>query len=287
MAGAALDRSSVAPSGPRQYDIQIDVVTPENISFKHDLAGPFQRLPALMIDLLIQAAAMLAVVLAFTCSGVGFHLGFGPMLVLIFFMQWFYFGAFEALWNGQTPGKRAARLRVVTIYGQPITGTQAVLRNLLRFVDMMPVAGIPGLEGLTIPTFQLGLLSMAASDSQQRLGDLVCGTIVIREEPDPHYGVVRFSEPLVAQLAGELPRTFVISRTLALTLSNYVQRRNMFSWPRRSEIARHLGEPLCRRLSLPGNMNHDLLLCALYHKAFIAEEEPEAQMFQTAPRVRV
>ena len=274
--------------GPRQYDIQIDVVTPENIAFKHELAGPFQRLPALLIDLLIQGAAILGVGLVFVCSGIAFTLGLGPMLVLIFFLQWFYFGVFEAVWNGQTPGKRAMRLRVVTIYGQPITGTQAVLRNLLRVVDMFPVAtfGEVGMA-VSIPTFQLGLLAMACNDAQQRLGDVVCGTIVIREEPDPHYGVVRFSEPLVAQLAADLPRTFVVGRSLALTLSNYVQRRNGFSWPRRTEIARHLGEPLCRQLGLPGNMNHDLLLCALYHRAFIADEEPEAQIIETAPRVRV
>jgi hypothetical protein len=68
----------------------------------------------------------------------------------------------------------------------------------------------------------------------------------------------------------------LVSRSLARTLSAYVDRRRFFTPPRRREIAKHLGEPLLRRLGLPADTSHDLLLCALYYRTFIADRADEA-----------
>ena len=57
-------------------------------------------------------------------------------------LSWFYVGLFEALWNGQTPGKRLMGIRVVSVEGQPITPFQAILRNILRVVDAQPGGSI-------------------------------------------------------------------------------------------------------------------------------------------------
>ena len=100
--------------------------------------------------------------------------GMGPALVAYFLLSWGY-GAFcEGVFNGQTPGKRALGLRVVSERGVPITGAQAVLRNLVGTVD-----------GLVPFFFMLGLSSMLLSGKFQRLGDLAAGTMVIIEHASP------------------------------------------------------------------------------------------------------
>jgi hypothetical protein len=129
---------------------------------------------------------------------------------------------------------------------------------------------------LIFPTYLLGLLSTAMNDRFQRLGDLAAGTMVIVEEPQRHYGVARVNEPEAIRLAAELPAKIAISRSLARALSSYVQRRQAFPWRRRAEIAMHVAEPLRVKYGLPAGTSHDLLLCALYYRAFIADRVDEA-----------
>src|SRR4051812_45863434 len=93
----------------RQLDMRIQIVTPENISFEYQIAGPFRRLPAYLIDFAIRfvvvvvAGLVLVIGLGFMRAG---GIGVGLSLVLWFLLSWFYGGLFETLWNGQTPGKR-------------------------------------------------------------------------------------------------------------------------------------------------------------------------------------
>lgn len=250
-----------------QIDTRIEIVTPENIAFQYRVAGPFRRLPAYLLDLLIRffAWAIGSVAFGLVFGAVGLPgVGLGASLVLAFLMFWFYGGFFETYFNGQTPGKRLMQIRVVTIDGQPINGLQAVLRNLLRTVDAQPLM-----------LYQLGLAAAMMNDRFQRLGDLACGTMVVIDERGWFQGVVRTDEPEVARLAGQIPANFQASRTLGRALAAYVQRRRMFALPRRMEIARHLGEPLRQKFDLPADTNFDLLLCAVYQRTFIADRGQE------------
>lgn len=259
------------PSESAPLDTRIEIVTPENIAFQYCIAGPFRRLPAYLVDVLLRVAVIVAafigVAVVFGARGMP-GLGFGMTLVAWFVLDWFYGGLFETYWNGQTPGKRLMRIRVVSDEGQPINGLQAVLRNFLRSVDAMPVVFVA-------PTYLLGLFASSMNNRFQRLGDLAAGTMVIVEEPQRHYGVARVSEPEAIRLASELPAKLVISRSLARALSSYVQRRQAFAWRRRAEIAMHVAEPMRQKLGLPPGTSHDLLLCALYHRAFIADRVDE------------
>src|SRR5258707_6600055 len=93
------------------------------------------------------------------------------LLILAFFVIWSsYFIFFEWMWNGQTPGKRWLKLRVIREDGRPITFWEASVRNLLRSFDMMPA-----------PFYSIGLISVFSSTRDQRVGDMVAGTVVIRE----------------------------------------------------------------------------------------------------------
>jgi len=85
-------------------------------------------------------------------------------------------------------------------------------------------------------------------------------------------GVAKLEDPRTAQLASILPPKFRVNRDMAKALSAYVERRRYFSQARRHEIARHLGDPLIRVFGLPPDTSHDLLLCALYYRTFVADK---------------
>ena len=82
--------------------------------------------------------------------------------------------------------------------------------------------------------------------------------------------MAKLEDARAAGLSASLPADLVVSRTLARAVAAYVERRRNFSLPRRREIAAQLAEPLVRKLGLPVDTNHDHLLCALYHRAFMA-----------------
>ncbi len=258
---------SMADATGGRIDTCIEIVTPENIAFQYRVAGPFRRLPAFLLDVifraLIGAVCTIAAMVAFGSIGAA-GVGFGGAAVLWFVLSWFYFGLFEALWNGQTPGKRLMGLRVVSTEGLPITPFQAILRNILRVVDAQP-------GGL----YLVGLVAAALNDRFQRLGDLPSGTMVVVEEQRFLRGVVRINEPEAIRAAAAIPPTFQPSRSLGRVLAAYVQRRQLFPWGRRIEIARHIGEPLRQKFQLPPGIDLDVLLCGLYRRAFIADRTAE------------
>lgn len=293
-----------------QIDSAFDVVTPENIAFEYQMAGPMRRMPAFVIDVAIRVLVFLGASFALVMGG-AITLGEGGvitaqavLLLMWFVLEWFYGGLFETFWNGQTPGKRAVGLRVLTIAGEPINGLQAILRNILRFADAMPLipfaafAAAFGWDQLEpppeaiffwvicpIPTFLVGLTVPATNRRWQRLGDVVCGTMVVVEESSWLYGVVRIEDPRVAELAGQLPPHIDVSRGTAKALAMYVERRRFFSPARRQEIAMHLGHPLIERYHLPPVSDHDLLLCAVYWRVFVSEQaQSQARQMQHSPK---
>lgn len=260
----------------KQLDAEVDIVTPENIAFRYQVAGPFRRLPAYLIDLAIRVAIMVGLSIALYFLGFVLQgLSVTILLVIAFLMEWFYGGIFETMWNGQTPGKRMMGLRVLTADGRPLTSMQAIMRNVLRTVDLFPLvplnALVPELGPLPIPLFLVGLIVCTMNNRYQRLGDLVCNTIVVIEDRGGLMAAAKLEDPRAAQLAEFLPPNFVVSRTLAQALAIYVERRPYFSLQRRREIAAHIAEPLMAKFGFPPDTSYDLLLCALYHNTFIAE----------------
>lgn len=95
---------------------------------------------------------------------------FAIVILVVFLIFSSYFAFFEWLWSGQTPGKRWLKLRVIREDGRPITFWEACVRNLLRTFDMMPA-----------PFYSIGLISVFVNSRDQRVGDLVAGTVVVRE----------------------------------------------------------------------------------------------------------
>jgi uncharacterized RDD family membrane protein YckC len=267
-------RNFDAPS----IDGQIKVVTPENVAFHYEVAGPFRRLPAYLIDLAIRVLIAIGIGLALLgVASIGIaDFGVGAALIGFFILTHFYGGLFETFWNGQTPGKRIIGLRVLTVDGRPINALQAVLRNILRDVDTMPYSFgvfVPEMQGVGL--YWVGLISMAFTDRYQRLGDLAAGTMVVVERKSWTHGVVKITEPAALALAADIPVDFEVTRSLGKALSMYAERRLTLSPLRRAEVARHLAVPLAARLRLSPQTNHDMLLCALYHRTFVSSDIAE------------
>ena len=279
-------------SQPTQIDATVEVVTPENIAFQYNAAGPFRRLPAFLLDLGIRAVvfAVLTIGASILLSIAQLpNLAIAGAMIVWFLLDWFYGGVLETVMNGQTPGKLIMGIRVLSTNGRPINGIQAVLRNVLRAVDMFPVLSIQtfGVDAPVyfLPMFTLSLVTMGLNRRFQRLGDIATGTMVIIEERRWLTGVAKLDDERAAKLASYIPADFAVSRSLAQTLSTYMERRRFFSPARRREVARHVAQPLLAQFGFPADTGYDLLLCAIYYRTFVTDrmtDEP-AQLVVPLP----
>lgn len=172
-----------------QSEENLFVDTPENITFGYQIAGIGSRFLAALVDttiiLLLQILVnmVLIMVLAkgadlkgmlssgdFLTSSASWVIAL--MGLISFFFFWGYYIFFEMLWNGQSPGKSLAKLRVIRADGTPITLTESIVRNLVRLIDFLPIY------------YGIGVVSMFINSQSRRLGDLAAGTLVIRESAE-------------------------------------------------------------------------------------------------------
>jgi uncharacterized RDD family membrane protein YckC len=260
-------------------DSFVDIITPENICFRYQVAGPFRRLPAFAMDLLIRGmifGILLALFLAMGALSADYGVPAVAILILSWFLlEWFYGAVLENWWSGQTPGKKLMGLRALTIDGRPINTMQAVMRNVLRSADFMPLVPIVVEDGeaqLWAPTMFIGFACMALSPCYQRLGDLVCGTMVVVEEHRRFPLRTIPDDPQLRLLMGKIPAHFRPTQRLSRAIAVYVERRRLFSAARRTDIARYLANPLIATWDLPKDTSPDLLLCALHAHLFAKEQ---------------
>lgn len=154
------------------------VETPEQVQLHLELAGLGTRTIAFTLDALIRYGVLISILVAGALLGDVMPSGFDKsgrktliilLALLVFAVEWVYYAMFEWLWSGQTPGKRAVRIRVLKDGGGPISFLDAALRNLLRPVDS------------TGPMCAIGMLFIFFNSRHKRPGDLVAQTIVVRE----------------------------------------------------------------------------------------------------------
>lgn len=247
-----------------KLDCLVRVITPENVEFEYALAGPFQRIPAYLFDLFVRVGAFIAVliIVVFFSSFVPFAgtLSSIGMILLFFAMYWFYGVYFEAAFNGRTLGKMLFRLRVISTDGRPINGMQAALRNLLRLAD-------------TFPTPITGLICMTITNRFQRIGDLAAGTMVIVDRVRRPPWDLQPDDPRAFGLAELIPASFVANYTMTQTIGMYMENRRKLPMQRRLEVARHLAGPLLKKFELLPDTSPDLLLCALFVRIFMSEQQ--------------
>ena len=131
---------------------------------------------------------------------------------------------FEVLRQGRSPGKQWMGLRVVHDDGTPIGWSASLLRNLLRFVDLLPFG------------YFLGAISCLQHPHFKRLGDLAAGTLVIYREQS-------LARPRIPQAAAlRLPFALDLSEQRAILA--FAERQGDLSAERVHELASILATPL-------------------------------------------
>ncbi len=165
-----------------------EVVTPEGVPLQLEVALAGDRLGALIIDLVLMAVVVIGVPLGLVLGAGLAGDTMGALVILVWFLVWtFYFPAFELAWQGQTPGKRAVKIRAVDARGGPLTAEAVIGRNLSRqFEIMLPLMAVFSLGASAWFDLvalgwmvALGFLPLFNKD-RLRVGDMIAGTIVIR-----------------------------------------------------------------------------------------------------------
>lgn len=158
---------------------KLTIDTPEQVHLEFVLADIGSRFMAVFADTIIQFVLYLALILIdyLVLRGTVFlqlsqyQVWVVAVLWFIYFcIYWGYYAAFEALWNGQTPGKRWAGIRVIKETGRAINAFEAITRNLVRIIDFLP--GIYG----------VGIVTMLLNSKNRRLGDFAAGTLVVHDK---------------------------------------------------------------------------------------------------------
>jgi uncharacterized RDD family membrane protein YckC len=217
--------------------------TPENVTFEFELARVGSRAVAWLVDVLVMGALTVATVqLGSAVMPVAGGFANALVFVVIFLIQWWYSALLEWRWGGQTIGKRLVGLRTLSDRGVRIGFVQAVVRNLVRLVDLLP--------GL----YLVGGLSALLDRHGRRLGDIAAGTIVVRERRTP--------APSAVVPPSERYNTFVDDPAVALAVRRITApereamvslslRREQLPLPVRRELFARLADHLEQRLGVP------------------------------------
>lgn len=164
-----------------------ELVPPEGVPIRFEIAGLGARIGAQITDLLLSGTAVVAALVLLALTGEG-NLTVAVGALLFFAIRTPYYVASELLWNGQTLGKRMSGLRVVAADGRGLTAHAVVVRNLMKEVEVF----VPGtwllVGGGDLLASAMGLAWIAVlvavprfNRRRQRIGDMIAATLVIRQ----------------------------------------------------------------------------------------------------------
>jgi uncharacterized RDD family membrane protein YckC len=232
-------------------DTSLEIKTPERVTFEVFICGPFARLSAALIDGIFISVLLGCILIALSILSMGSGSVIGLYLAILFALEWGYKIFFEIVNKGQTPGKRAMGLRVMSVDGGPMRPGQAVVRNLVRaFEGILPFGYFPA------------LLSICFSRRFQRLGDLAAGTIVVWETPEFSMREMQLNQNSKA-LVEMLPARLELGGRMMKLLSNYLSRRMRLSSARLEEIASPVASILRQKYNLPADTPADSVMVAV------------------------
>lgn len=224
---------------------KLTIETPEQIELEFPVAGLGSRGMALLIDTLIQLMVVIVVIVLMELISPDLSRYWvtagkwltAAVIFLMFCLYWGYFAIFEVFWNGQTPGKRQAHIRVITASGRPITVFEAIARNILRAVDSQL-------------GYVVGAIAIAVDKKNRRLGDMVAGTVVVHElqEQGDSYWYAQQSTaattPSVEAITAMTAQEFQLIET-------FLNRRLDLPYEQRQQTARSIAVHIGARLNVP------------------------------------
>jgi len=234
-------------------DQDISISTPESLEFSHEPAGIGSRFVASVIDAILQAVMMIGVLSTSSLWAFPTRSAAGPSgsstmwsgaitILLAFLILWGYHIFFEMIWNGQTPGKRTAGIRILKDGGYPIGFLDSVVRNLLRLVDFLPLS------------YGVGLVVMLCNSKFKRVGDFAAGTIVVKERriKMPHSLTAEPVELREDIMFGQqrLTNVYELSDAEFDVVRQFMVRRHELQKDARLALAIKIARPLARKLGL-------------------------------------
>jgi uncharacterized RDD family membrane protein YckC len=258
----------------------LKIDTPENVTFDYDVAGIGSRFLAALIDtalillaqLLLVGVIILMMVFIFQTDvfeGDLFSWGLAIIGIMSFIFLWGYYIFFEILWNGQTPGKRWVGLRVIRLDGTPIAASEAVIRNLVRIIDLLPSA------------YGIGVVTMFISSNSRRVGDLAAGTLVVHDRGVGEPGNISpLSHAMVNTWVSkeDVPEGFPVekvSQDELQIIEEFLSRRRELS--NRLLLAQHILTSIVTRLEIPRDSipfnKAEEILAALYKVTRVDKDE--------------
>lgn len=233
------------------------IVTPEAVLLDVETAGFASRIMAGLLDLIIQAFGLTILSVIIGAAFPGDESGTITAVAIVFFAMLFVYPvAFETLMRGRTPGKIALGIRAVTVDGAPIRLREATLRAMGGVVDkVLPPGGITGALFVTL------------TPKHQRVGDLIAGTMVIRD-PEKHVltPAIWFSAPPALVPYAETIDPTAITVEQYTVVRSFLTRGASLSTPIRSVLARDLAVRLADRVHhTPPQWvaPEDFLICAM------------------------
>ncbi len=237
----------------------VDVETPELVVLTYTIAGVGSRVAAALIDYAICLLAYVVILIGVSSLGSrgllggatrGAAWGAAILYLLLFGILWGYYVLFEGLGDGQTPGKRVLRLRAVRDGGYSVTFGASAVRNLVRLLDMQPVF-----------TYGVAIASVLLTKRGKRLGDLVAGTIVVRE------GLAKRRAAPVVSARGEeatAPALARLTNDEYAVLERFAERRADLTAERRLVLAGQIAARLAPALADVAGTSAVTKLLALY-----------------------
>jgi uncharacterized RDD family membrane protein YckC len=239
---------SAPDPGIGSWNDKLTIETPEQTALEFPLAGVGSRCLAMLLDFLIQVGVNLILwiilyVVGTQTQGAGSwisELGIWgeAILGLVLFLVYFgYFAIFESIWNGQTPGKRVAHLRVIQESGRPVQIWQAIVRNIMRPIDWLPFF------------YGVGLASALISKQNRRLGDFVAGTVVVHERPLERISVGWANAPTTATAAVPLGAARLGAEEVRL-IEAFLERRDALDYEVRRRMASQIAIRVMRAIGL-------------------------------------
>ncbi|AQX04716.1 transporter [Elizabethkingia meningoseptica] len=212
----------------------IDINTSQNVNISFDTASIGERILAFLIDSIIKVAYFVVVyliliyVFSFRVFEIGDQWAVMAIFVIISMPANLYTLLFESFMEGQTPGKRLMKIRVVKTDGYQAGFGDYLIRWFFRIIDIMFSSGL------------VGVVTMVVNKYNKRLGDIAAGTAVISLKSKyniNHTILVNLSQDYVAKF----PQVIALSdNDMRIIKENYVKAKNTFD----QNIIRKLAEKI-------------------------------------------
>ena len=235
-----------------EYEDRLTIATPEGVAISMTLAGAASRFVAALVDLIIQFGLIVALLFVLGATGTRNGWVVGGFTILIFLVVVGYDVAFEVLNSGRTPGKMMNGLRVVRVSGHPVGFLTSSIRNVIRPIDFLPGG------------YLLGATLILSTRKNQRLGDIVAGTLVVRQRAAK---VVPLPEPRARPELNEAYRTWDTSQISAeevAAVSQFLERRSQIDAQARISLANTFAARLRPKVTgVPDGMYSEPFLEAL------------------------